>query len=378
MKYRRFGSLEWEASILGLGVSKLPARADHQTLIDEASSIELIRYAVDRGISYLDLGYRYDLSRQERLACLVREALENGYSEKIKIAVAIPADLIDSRSDLELYLNRQLNWLKTDKIDLCLLGRLNRENWPVLLECGALNWIEGAVGEGRVQNMGFSFHDHYQVLKAILESSDRWTFCQFQFSYMDIDHDPGISGIRYAAEKGLAIVVKEPLKSGRLAQKPPEHVAEVWADARGTDSYMEWGLRFVWDYPEVTTVIRDMNSIFEVAQSVAVADITEPGSLSVQEEIVLSRVRDAYQDMRPIPCASCRPCMPCPEEIDVPRIFEIYNDAHIYGDMKTAYSTYIDERHHIENCIQCRLCEERCVKRLPIVEWLKRISEFWR
>jgi predicted aldo/keto reductase-like oxidoreductase len=93
--------------------------------------------------------------------------------------------------------------------------------------------------------------------------------------------------------------------------------------------------------------------------------------------MVLSRVRDAYQDLRPIPCASCRPCMPCPEEIDVPRIFEIYNDAHMYGDMKTAYSTYIDERHHIENCTECRLCEERCVKRLPIVEWLKRISEFW-
>ncbi len=375
MKYRKFGSLEWEVSILGLGLKKLPIAENCPTCIDETASIELIRYAIDRGIAYLDLSYPCHMEQHERLACVVREALQDGYLEKVKIAVTIPSHLIRSKADFEFHFDRELKWLRTEKADFCLLGRLNRENWPLLQDRGVLSWIDAAMKDGLIESIGFSFHDHFQVFKRILESFDKWSFCQIQFSYMDIDHDPGVSGIKYAAQKGLAVVVAEPLKSGRLAKKPPESVSKIWAGPQEECGYLEWGLRFVWNYPEVTTLIRDMTSIDEVARSASIAESAKPDCLTVQEEVLLSRIREAYLKLRVIPCASCRPCMPCPEGIDVPRIFEVYNDAFIYGDMKTARSIYRDEGHQADRCTECRVCEDRCTKRLPIVDWLKRASE---
>lgn len=371
MKYRKFGSSEWKVSILGLSVSTLPSRKDKPERIDERASIELIRYAVDGGVNYLDLGYPYDVKRHERAAGVVREALQNGYREKVRVAVTLPSHLIHSVADLDRCLRQQLGWLKADKVDFCLLGKLNRENWPVLQGLGALDWIEIAMKDGRIGNIGFSFHDHFQVLKSLLKAYDGWSFCQFQFSYMDVDHDPGIAGIKYAAEKGRAVVIEEPLKGGRLAQKPPASVADVWAGFGGKRSLAEWGLRFVWNIPEVAAVIGDIRSMNELKDNVALADSIEPDSLTIQEEVLISRARDAHRKLVSIPCSSCRACMPCPEGIDVPRIFEIYNDAFIYDDLKTARSVYRNERHQAGCCTECNICEDRCAKGLVVVSRLK-------
>lgn len=370
LKYRKFGSLEWKASILGLGTASLLFAEENPANLDAAASIELIRYAIDSGVNYLDLGYPYDLKRQQRIACMVGDALQDGYLEKVRISVTLPSHLIHAVEDFELYLNKQLGWLRTAKADFCLLGRLNRENWPVLQKLGALTWADGALNGRKIENVGFSFHDHFQIFKSILAAYDRWALCQFQFSYMDVDHDPGISGIKYAAEKGLAVIVAEPLRSGRLIRTPPPSVAGIWAESGGLDRLADYGLRFIWSYPEVATAVLDMRSVYEVAEVRMLAGRAEPDSLTIQEEILISRVRDEYLKRRRIPCASCRPCMPCSEGIDVPRIFEIYNDAFIYEDVETARSIYRSELHNIELCTQCRFCEERCVKKLPIIDWL--------
>jgi len=210
LKYRKFGFLDWEASILGLGTARLPEK--------KRESIELIRYAIDCGVNYLDLGYPYDHKRHERVAGIVREALGDGCRDKIRIAVTLPSHNIRSTADLDAHLSMQLGLLGIDKADFCMFGKLNRENWPALQSLGALPWIEAAIKQGRIDHPGFSFHDHYQPLKSIMASWDRWAVCQFQFSYMDINHDPGIAGIKYAAKRGPAIVVTEPLKGGRLTK----------------------------------------------------------------------------------------------------------------------------------------------------------------
>ncbi len=363
MKYRKFGSLEWESSILGFGIAKLPFNA-------ETASIELIRNAIDHGINYLDAGYPYDLGQQERKARLVGEALQDGYQQRIKIAVTLPSHLIHTTTDLDLHLDRQRSWLQAETIDFCLFGRLNRENWPVLQRLDALNWAEAAIEDRRIGVIGFSFRDHFQILKHVLASYGQWALCQFQFSYMDVDQDPGVAGIKYAATNGLAVVVTEPLRGGRLT-RPPDAVARVWGNARGRGSLAEWGLRFVWNYPEVASAIGDIGSIYDLAENAAIADSMEPDSLTVQEELIIGKVRDAYREFKRIPCSSCRPCMPCPAGIDVPRIFELYNEAFIYEDVETARIMYLNELHHAEWCNQCGACEARCTKRLDIVGWLE-------
>ena len=367
MKYRKFGSLEWKSSILGLGTAGPPFR---KGLPDASESIELIRYAIDLGVNYLDLGYPFDLRLQEHVARTVGKALEDGYRQKIRIAVTLPSHLIQSTADFDLYLDRQRSWLKADRIDFCLFGRLNRETWPVLQGIGALNWADAAIADRRIHAIGFSFHDHFQILKQLLAAYDRWTLGQFQFSYMDVDHDPGISGIKYAAGKGLAVVVTEPLKSGRLAKIPPPAVARLWSESGLLEALTEFALRFVWNYCEIATVLLDVRRLHEMEKAMLLADRAHPDGLTIQEEILISRARDEYFKLRQIDCSSCRPCMPCPEGIDVPRIFELYNDAFIYEDAETARAIFRSELHNIGHCTRCGCCEEQCVKKLPIIEWL--------
>jgi len=370
MKYRNFGSLKWRSSILALGTGGLPLRDDDLHLFDEAASVETIRTAIDLGLNYLDLGYPYDAARQERLGRLVREALEDGYREKCKIAISLPSHLIGSSRDFDLYLDRQLNWLGMETADFCLFGRLNREIWPVVRGYGAVEWCEDAIHSGRIGFSGFSLRDHFQVLKAVVAAWDAWHVCQLPFSYMDADRDPGIGAIKYAAGKGLAVVVSEPLKSGRLARELPAGSAKPRAMAPGR-SLAEWGFRFIWNYPEIATTVHDVRSAVEVAEYAAYADTASPDSLTVQEEIWFAEMRDARRSLERIPCKSCRPCMPCPEAIDVPRIFELYNDVFAYGDVETARVLYRKELHQAAQCTACGLCESRCVKKLAVNELLE-------
>lgn len=353
-------------------MANLPISKDVPNLPDATTSIEMIRHAIDRGVNFLDMGYPFDSERQDHTAGIVSAALKNGYRDRVKIAATLPAHCIHSSGDFDLMLDRQLSRLHIDRLDFCLLGRLNRENWPVLRDRGALIWAEHTIKSGRIGSIGFSFHDHFQILRSILAAFSRWALCQMQFSYMDSAHDPGIGGIKYAAQNGLAVVVTESLRGGRLVRKIPETVASVMGINLNQRQLTGYALRFVWSFPEVSTVVRSMNSISELEETVAIADSAESDSLTIQEELLIGKLRDAYRKLMRIPCTSCRTCMPCPEEIDVPRIFEIYNDAFIYEDPATARSIYRNEHHRLHQCSRCGDCQKRCVKQLDVIEWLGR------
>jgi predicted aldo/keto reductase-like oxidoreductase len=371
MKYRRFGMLDWEVSVLGFGVMRLPSIDEGPANRTEAESIQMIRYAIDHGVNYLDSNYPYYMKRYERVTRLISQALQDGYRQKVKVAATLPSFLMNSSPDFDRYLNGQLRWLQMDRIDFYLLGGLNRETWPTLQELGVLRWAEGAMKDGRIDNLGFSFHDDYQVLRDILVAYDKWALSQFHYSYMDVAHHPGFGGLKYAAEKGLAVVVSEPLRGGRLTKEPPESVAKVWASAKQKRTPAEWGLRWVWNHPEVSVVVSDMRTMEQVAEDVALADSAEPDSLTVQELILISKVREAYHKLRPIPCTACHCCMPCPQGIDVPRIFELYNDAIVYRDIETPRFIYGIEQHDVESCTECGSCVDTCPKKIAILDYLK-------
>jgi predicted aldo/keto reductase-like oxidoreductase len=334
----------------------------------------MLRYAIDHGINYLDLGYPYNLSQQESLSRIVSRALEDGYRDKIRLAAHLPSPFTRSPQDFDRYLDQQLEWLGADGIDFYLLAGLNRETWPRLQELEVLPWAEGAVAGGRIGKLGFSFHDHFQILRGILDDYPGWAFAQFQFSFMDADRNPGVGGLKYAAEKGLAVIAAEPLRGGWLVKEPPPSVAKIWANAPRKRPLYEWGLRWVWNHAEVATAVSDMGTMEQVIANVALADSAKADSLSVAEEVVIGQVREAYRSLRPIPCSSCRACMPCPQGIDVPRLFELYNDAVMYGDLEKARSVYQQERHHIDQCNQCGACVDACAKELAILDWLKELS----
>jgi predicted aldo/keto reductase-like oxidoreductase len=373
IKYRKFGRLDWEVSVLGFGMMRLPRLEVGR--IDEDETIRMLRYAIDHGVNYLDLDYFHDAGQREQAIRLIGRALRDGYRERIKIAASLPVVLINTAADCDSYVNEQLDRLQTDKLDFFLLGGLNRDNWPALPQKKILRQLEAAIADGRLGGTGFSFHDDFQALRNVLESYDNWALGRFQYSFMDVDHHPGSGGLKYAADKGLAVVVTEPLKGGRLTVKIPEAAAKLWAEGPPKRSPVEWGLRWVWNRGEVASVVSDMSTLAQVKENITLADSATADSLTVPEELLINRVRDAYRELRPIPCTACRGCMPCPLDIDVPRIFEIYNDAIMYDDIETARTIYNNERHDINKCNDCGACAKACGREIPIPDWLEKARE---
>jgi predicted aldo/keto reductase-like oxidoreductase len=355
--------------VLGFGTRCLPRVAGDRTRINEEKAAGMLRYAINRGVNYLDLPYLYDAGQRENIGRFIGGVLEGGYREKVRIACGLPAALIKSGDDLERYLDSQLTLLRTDRLDFFLITGLNRDSWPALPARQVLRQAEVAMADNRIGNLGFSFHDDFQTLKIIIDAYDNWALAQFEYSFMDIDHHPGVSGIKHAAARGLAVVAAGPLKRGRIARRLPASVASIW-QTMPEYSPAGWALRWVWNHPEIATTVSDMSNIAQIRENIALADKSAADSLTVAQELGINRVRDAYFKLKAISCTACRGCMPCPRGIDVPRIFELYNDASIYGNKEIPRSLYREEGHRVQDCNDCGLCENACGRHIPITRWL--------
>jgi predicted aldo/keto reductase-like oxidoreductase len=377
MKYRKFGKLDWKASSLGFGTMRLPVINNDHSNIDESEAIRMMHYAFDHGVNYVDSAYGYHKGNSE---VVIGIALKDGYRKKVRVATKIQARDTNSPEDFDRLLNEQLKRLQTDKIDFYLLQHLNRVNWPKMRNLGVLKWADRAIADGRIGYFGFSFHDTSELLQEIIDAYDNWTLCQIQYNYMDEEFRAGTRGLDYAHKKGLAVVVMEPLRGGRLT-RPPEQVAGIWANATVQRTPQEWGLRWVWNHPEVTVVLSGMSTMEQVVENVAAAERSSPHNLTVDELALIGRVRDAYRSLGPTSCTACRYCMPCPNGVDIPRVFGYYNEAVIYSSPSRLRTYYRDpdmikEEERADKCIKCEQCIEKCPQKLPIPELLEKAHAF--
>jgi predicted aldo/keto reductase-like oxidoreductase len=204
MQYHRFGKLDFQGSALGFGAMRLPT-VDGK--IDEAEASKMIRYAIDHGVNYVDTAYPYHEGTGE---AFVGRALKGSYREKVKLATKLPSWEVQTADDFDKYLNIQLERLQLDYVDFYLLHSLNKDHWPKLRDLGVLEWAEKAIASGRFRYLGFSFHDDYDTFKQIVDAYD-WPMCQIQYNYMDVENQAGTKGLQYAASKGIAVVIMEPL-----------------------------------------------------------------------------------------------------------------------------------------------------------------------
>jgi len=377
MKYRKFGKLDWKVSALGFGAMRLPIVGDDYGNINEPEAIRMMHYAFDHGVNYVDSAYVYHKGNSE---VVIGKALKDGYREKVKVATKLPIWMVNSPADFDRFLNEQLKRLQIDKIDFYLLHDLNKIRWPKLRDLGVLKWAEGAIADGRIGYFGFSFHDKYDVFKEIIDAYDNWTLCQIQYNYMDEELQAGTRGLEYAYKKGLAVVAMEPIRGGRLT-RTPENVAKLWANAPVKRSPQEWALRWVWNHPEVTLALSGMSTIQQVRENVAYAEDAQPHNLNVDEMALIGRVRDTYLSLNQISCTGCRYCLPCPSGVEIPRVFEMYNEALIYNSAAEQRKIYGDTEKFrkeglADNCNKCEQCVEKCPQKLPIPELLEKAHAF--
>lgn len=378
MQYRAFGSLDWKVSALGFGTMRLPVIDDDPGRIDEPEATRMLRTAIDGGINYVDTAYPYHGGTSE---ALVGRALQEGYRERVRLATKLPCWLIENPADFDRYLDEQRERLQTERIDFYLLHSLNESNWPKVRDLRVLDWAERAMADGRIGCLGFSFHDRYELFQEIVDAYDNWTFCQIQYNYVDTEYQAGTRGLEYAAGKGLAVVVMEPIRGGLLARRPAPSIMELWESAPQRRlrqrTPADWALRWVWNHPEVSVVLSGMSTMEQVEQNLASAAESGPGTLSAEELDLIACVREKYLELAPIPCTGCKYCLPCPNGVSIPRILEIYNGVMGYGDLKRHQMWYgwINEEERADACVQCGDCEELCPQSIAIIEWLGKAHE---
>ncbi len=372
MKYRPFGKLDFDVSVLGFGAMRLPVLDGDHGKIDESQAEKLVCRAIDGGINYIDTAYVYHQGNSETF---LGKILHGERRNKVRIATKLPCWQVKEYGDFDRLLNEQLGRLRTDHIDFYLLHSLMNRFWSRVRDLGILQWAEKAKQDGRVGHIGFSFHDKLDVFKSLIDEYPGWEFCQIQYNYMDIENQAGREGLRYAAARGIPVIVMEPVLGGNLVNPPP-HVKPLFDARPDGRTPADWAFQWIWDQPEVTLALSGMSTLEQLEENLASADRSGAGTLSDADRSFIDRVRDRYLEKKPIPCTQCEYCMPCPHGVMIPMNLAIYNDGLVFGNMEQAkglYNHFYRRETLAGACTQCMECLPKCPQQIEIPDWMTRI-----
>jgi uncharacterized protein len=375
MLYRPFGQTGEKVSILGFGCMRLPVvdeRADH---IDVPLATEMLHYAIEHGVNYVDTAFPYHSAAFGDAGGasepFVGDALAGGYRDRILLATKQPCWMVESREDMERILALQLQRLRTDRIDCYLLHAIDAAAFERLVRLGVLEFLDAAKAGGSIRFAGFSFHDVAPSFAPIVDAYD-WDFCQIQHNYMDVDYQAGAAGLAYAVDRGLGMVVMEPIKGGRLAGRVPTSVQALWDTAQARRTPAEWALRFVWNDPRVSLLLSGMSTMEQTKENVKLASQGQPGSLSAAELALIERVREEYRSRTVVDCTECRYCMPCPQGIVIPFVFSCLNNASLFDALEEERRLYdmqvnLGQTASASGCTECGRCEEACPQKIEVI-----------
>lgn len=312
----------------------------------------------------------------------VGRALSDGYRQRVKLATKLPSRLIERHEELDNYHNTQLKRLQTDKIDYYLLHSLTGELWMKMESLDIKEFLDTAKADGRIGCTGFSFHGNGKDFQKIIDAYN-WDFCQIQYNFLDKEKQAGTTGLKYAASKGIGIIVMEPLRGGSLTNSIPQEVQEIWDKAEVKRTPAEWALRWVWNHPEVTVVLSGMNEETHIEENIAIADQAYPHSLTKPELDLINNVERKYFELFKVSCTGCKYCVPCPAGVNIPLCFDIYNSLYLNGNIeqvKSRYTTRLSgarnagKPEYASQCIQCNMCLEKCSQQIDIPTVLKTVD----
>jgi predicted aldo/keto reductase-like oxidoreductase len=381
MLYRTYGKLGFQVSAFGMGCMRLPRIIQgDEAAVDREKSYEMIRYAVDHGVTYFDTAYGYHNKTSEEI---LGEALEGDRRDKVKIVTKQPFGVMkdlktgggktiteNARRNLE----QSLKKLRTDHIDVYLIHNIGISTWDDIKKCHIIEEYEKFRAEGLIRGIGFSYHGQYPCFKDVLEFYD-WDMCQIQQNLVDVEKEATEEGIRLAGKKGCALVIMEPIRGGNLANPPPP-VRAVYDEYPVKRSPVEWAFRHVLNYPEVSTVLSGVTTMEQLREDIEIFSKPDavPGCLSEEEKRIIARVREKYQTLVSVPCTACEYCLPCPQGVNIPQVFARYNDGTMFGTFEPARRSYlfqIRSNQDASRCIECKACEKKCPQHIEIAKELK-------
>lgn len=376
MQKRSFGKLDYKPSLLGFGAMRFPTIGPDK-VVDEKEATKMVRHAIDSGVNYVDTAYNYHGGLSE---VIVGRMLKDGYREKVKLATKSPSFLLEKEGDWTKFLDEQLKKIDVDHVDFYLQHALNKERFDLFKELNGYDEAVKAKEDGKIKYFGFSFHDSLEVFKEIIDTYP-WDFCQIQLNYFDTDFQAGLEGLKYAAGKGIPVIIMEPLKGGRLAGNLPEDIQAMFDNHPKEWSPVEWALRWVADLPEVALLLSGMSTMEHVLDNLRIcsAEDTVANGLSPEDREFLAQVAATWKAKIKVDCTDCRYCMPCPQGVNIPGCFALYNNAAMFGNWKEAARMYknnfIDRDADASLCIECGICESACPQQLEIIQLLKELHD---
>jgi predicted aldo/keto reductase-like oxidoreductase len=343
--------------------------------VDRQKAYELIRYAADHGVNYFDTAFGYHGRTSEEV---LGEALEGGRRERVIIATKQPFGEMKTQADIRRNLENTLKKLRTDYLDVYLIHGINGGIWADIKKREILKEYEKFRDEGLIRAIAFSYHGGYDAFEEILDAYD-WDMCQVQHNFMDTNREVTVKGIELAGKKGCALVVMEPLRGGNLS-KATESVGAIYDKASVKRSPVEWAFRYIANFPQVSTILSGMTTMEQLKENLEIfsrEDVTS-GKLRDEDLVMLAKVKAAYESAAATPCTGCEYCLPCPQNVSIPTVFDRYNTAKMFDALDPSRRTYMFLTRagaDASNCVECGACEAKCPQGIKIIEELKTAHE---
>ena len=368
MQYRndKYGN---KISVLGYGCMRFTKSGGN---IDFEKAEKELMTAYNAGVNYFDTAYIYLGSE-----ALIGKVFEkNGIREKVNIATKLPHYLIKSKENAEKLFGEELKRLRTDCVDYYLMHMLTDvKTWERLKALGIEEWIKEKKASGEIRQIGFSYHGNSDMFCKLIDAYD-WDFCQIQYNYLDENSQAGRIGLKYAASKGIPVIIMEPLRGGKLVNNLPEKAMKLFNEYEVKRTPAEWAFRWLWNQPEVTCVLSGMNSLEMVNENIRNASTSAVNEFTEKDEALLKNVVDAINEKMKVGCTGCGYCMPCPMKVDIPGTFSAYNKRYTESKVN-ALREYMmctilrKDSTSASNCIECGKCEQHCPQHIEIRKELK-------
>ena len=353
---------------LGFGCMRFPVKDNK---IDFDAAKEMIHYAMDNNLNYFDTAYNYHGGESQ---AFLGKVLSEFKRESYYLTNKLPVWKIKEEGDAEKLFNEQLEKCNTEYFDFYLLHSLNKKTIETVEKFNLYDFIAKKKAEGKIRNIGFSYHDNNEILEKFAVAH-KWDFAQLQINYWDWTENNAKGAYEILEKNNIPCFVMEPVRGGFLASFAP-HVMKHFENFNPNSSIASWALRWVAALPNVAIILSGMSNMAQLKDNI----ITFSGLKQIDDDElqVIDTVVEELRKIKPVPCTGCRYCMDCRFGVDIPGVFEIYNDYKKTENKEIAYRSYftfLGENRQADNCQKCGECMAKCPQRINIPEELEKIHK---